>query len=70
MWDHQITHLFTRQHGNYHKPGDDSEKLNYEGMKLIKEYIASLIVGLNDKEKLVFTKTKYESTVVPSFKLV
>ncbi len=30
--DIPVLHFFTGQHEDYHKPSDDSEKLNYEGM--------------------------------------
>lgn len=67
--DIPVLHLFTGQHEDYHKPGDDSEKLNYEGMQMIEQYIQAIIEELNDNGKLKFTKTKDESSVVPSFKV-
>ncbi|MGB5363086.1 MAG: M28 family peptidase, partial [Aureibaculum sp.] len=33
--DVPVLHFFTGQHEDYHKPSDDSEKLNYEGMEAI-----------------------------------
>lgn len=67
--DIPVLHFFTGQHEDYHKPGDDSEKLNYEGMKLIQKYIEAIILELDDNGKIKFTKTKDESTAVPSFKV-
>ncbi|MEP0262520.1 M28 family peptidase [Dokdonia sp.] len=67
--DIPVLHLFTGQHDDYHKPGDDSEKLNYEGMRMIEEYILRIIEELDNNGKLVFTKTKDESASVPSFKV-
>lgn len=55
-------HLFTGQHEDYHKPSDDADKLNYEGMESISDYILAIVNGLNDKGKLSFQRTKDEST--------
>lgn len=67
--DIPVLHFFTGQHEDYHKPSDDAEKLNYEGMQLIKNYILSIIKELDDNGKLKFTKTKDESSAVPAFKV-
>lgn len=62
-------HFFTGQHEDYHKPSDDAEKLNYEGMQLIEDYIIEIISELDDSEKLAFRTTKNESENVPRFKV-
>lgn len=62
-------HFFTGQHSDYHKPSDDSEKLNYEGMRLIEDYMIRIISELNDDAKLAFRTTKNESEDVPRFKV-
>ena len=62
-------HFFTGQHEDYHKPSDDSEKLNYEGMKMIEDYIVAVIAELDDNPKLSFRTTKNESEEVPRFKV-
>lgn len=67
--DIPVLHFFTGQHEDYHKPSDDAEKLNYEGMQLIENYILSIIKELDDNGKLKFTKTKDESAAVPAFKV-
>lgn len=67
--DIPVLHFFTGQHADYHKPSDDSEKLNYEGMRKISDYILSIISDLNDQGQLAFRKTKNESEVVPDFKV-
>ena len=64
-----MLHFFTGQHEDYHKPSDDSEKLNYDGMYAISDYIFSIISDLNEAEKLPFRKTKNESDEVPRFKV-
>lgn len=67
--DIPVLHFFTGQHEDYHKPGDDAEKLNYEGMQKISDYIFSILKDLNDDGKLAFRKTKNESEDVPRFKV-
>jgi Zn-dependent M28 family amino/carboxypeptidase len=67
--DIPVLHFFTGQHEDYHKPGDDSEKLNYSGMETISNYIFEVISDLNDNGKLAFRKTKNESEETPRFKV-
>ena len=69
LQDIPVLHLFTGQHEDYHKPTDDAEKLNYEGMERITTYVMAVITELNDDEKLTFLKTKNESEEVPRFKV-
>ncbi len=64
-----VLHFFTGQHEDYHKPGDDSEKLNYQGMETISDYIFDIISDLDDNGKLAFRKTKNESEITPRFKV-
>ncbi len=67
--DLPVLHFFTGQHEDYHKPGDDIEKLNYAGMNLISDYIFNIISDLDDNGKLTFRKTKNESEETPRFKV-
>ena len=67
--DIPVLHFFTGQHEDYHKPSDDSETLNYEGMEKISNYIFDIITELDDDGKLAFRKTKNESEDVPRFKV-
>ncbi|WP_417859750.1 M28 family peptidase [Winogradskyella sediminis] len=67
--DIPVLHFFTGQHEDYHKPSDDSEKLNYEGMDLISDYIYDIINDLDDNGELAFRKTKNESEETPRFKV-
>jgi Zn-dependent M28 family amino/carboxypeptidase len=67
--DIPVLHFFTGQHEDYHKPGDDSEKLNYDGMHLISDYIFNIITDLDDNGKILFRKTKNESEDTPRFKV-
>ena len=67
--DIPVLHFFTGQHEDYHKPGDDADKLNYQGMETISEYIFDIISDLDDNGKLAFRKTKNESESTPRFKV-
>lgn len=67
--DIPVLHFFTGQHEDYHKPADDSDKLNYEGMNLISDYIFDIISDLDDNGELAFRKTKNESEETPRFKV-
>ena len=69
LQDIPVLHFFTGQHEDYHKPSDDAEKLNYEGMRLISSYLFNLVTELDDDQKLAFRKTKNESEEVPRFKV-
>ena len=67
--DIPVLHFFTGQHEDYHKPSDDTETLNYQGMEAISNYIFDIISELDDDGKLAFRKTKNESEDVPRFKV-
>lgn len=67
--DIPVLHFFTGQHEDYHKPTDDADKLNYEGMEAISDYIFEVVSDLNNTGKLAFRKTKNESDDAPSFKV-
>lgn len=61
-------HFFTGTHGDYHKPGDDADKVDYAGMLRVARYIESMITALNDSTKLTFTKTAgSDTTKAPRF---
>ncbi|MCB0707032.1 MAG: M28 family peptidase [Saprospiraceae bacterium] len=59
--DIPVLHFFSGQHADYHKPEDDSELVNYQGVTDISAFIVQLIGSLNDNGRLVFTKTVDES---------
>lgn len=58
--DLPVLHFFTGQHTDYHKPSDDAELVNYQGLLLVTDYILALIDELDGAGKLAFTKTKDE----------
>lgn len=64
LQDIPVLHFFTGQHEDYHKPGDDVEKLNIEGILYVASMIENMITLMDDDEKIAFTKTKNESSNV------
>lgn len=69
LQDIPVLHFFTGQHEDYHKPSDDADKLNYEGMEHIASYIYDVVRDLDGSPKLAFQKTRNESEEVPRFKV-
>lgn len=65
LQDIPVLHFFTGQHEDYHKPSDDVEKVNFEGIAIIQSMVLDLI--LQTETKLEFTKTKDESESTPRF---
>lgn len=56
--DIPVLFFFTGAHSDYHKPGDDAEKINYTGELIVIKYIYDVISSANKKGKLAFTKTR------------
>lgn len=67
--DMPVLHFFTGQHEDYHRPTDDTHKINFNGIMDITTYIATIVQLADDKGKLKFTKTKDESQEAPDFKV-
>lgn len=67
LQDIPVLHFFTGQHEDYHKPTDDVELVNYEGILAISQYISLLIADLDTKGKLEFTKTNDDTSDTPRF---
>ncbi|MCC7302261.1 MAG: M20/M25/M40 family metallo-hydrolase [Bacteroidia bacterium] len=53
-----VLHFFTGQHSDYHKPSDDADKVNHEGVVMILEYIVRTLDEINALPRLVFLKTR------------
>ena len=62
-------HFFTGQHEDYHKPSDDVEKINFEGMYEVFKYVENIIVSSSEIEEFDFVQTKSDSTTTPRFKV-
>ncbi len=67
LQDIPVLHFFSGQHEDYHKPTDDPDKINEEGILLIASMIQRIVEDLDSKDKLRFTKTKDESGSNPRF---
>ena len=66
LQDLPVLHFFTGQHTDYHKPSDDADKINYEGLIKVVRYISRVVTSLDAEPKLAFTKTK-DSSDSPRF---
>lgn len=61
--DIPVLFFFTGLHTDYHKPGDDAEKVNYVGEMQIINFINTIISSAGSlNQKLVFTKTREVQT--------
>jgi hypothetical protein len=56
--DIPVLFFFTGAHGDYHKPSDDADKINFAGELQVLKYIYNVIDITNKKGKLAFTKTR------------
>lgn len=56
--DIPVLFFFTGLHGDYHKPSDDADKINYEGELAIVKLIFSIVKKADGNTPLVFTKTR------------
>ncbi len=67
LQDVAVLHFFTGQHEDYHKPTDDAEKINFEGIFSVVKYIERLVGELDREEEIAFTKTQDSSGDSPRF---
>jgi len=56
--DIPVLFFFTGIHPDYHKPGDDYDKINYPGELQVIKFIYAVVEGLNPKGRVAFTKTR------------
>ncbi|NOT92152.1 M28 family peptidase [Ferruginibacter sp.] len=56
--DIPVLFFFTGVHGDYHKPSDDADKINYNGELQVVKYVYNIINATDKKGKLAFTKTR------------
>lgn len=57
--DIPVLFYFTGTHSDYHKPGDDFDKINYTGIEKIGRFVYEIADAVNQKDdKIAFTKTK------------
>ncbi len=67
--DMPVLHFFTGQHEDYHKPSDDIARINFEGLAQITDFVREVVLALQSKPKLEFTKTEDSSSEEMSFKV-
>lgn len=61
LMDLPVLAFFTGQHTDYHKPSDDAELINYEGIAQVADLMLGVIAASGQQGKLAFTKTKDEN---------
>lgn len=67
LQDLPVLHFFTGAHADYHKPSDDADKINYQGMQEVADLVCEIIMQTDKKESLSFQKTKEEKSSTPRF---
>ena len=62
--DIPVLFFFTGVHEDYHKPSDDSDKINYDGMKSISNMVEGIVEEFaNTSDRLVFKSVEQEQTM-------
>lgn len=64
-----VLFFFTGQHSDYHKPSDDTEKVNFSGEAQVIGLAVKVIDALDSKPKLSFQETKANKEDTPRFKV-
>lgn len=62
-----VLHFFTGQHKDYHKPTDDYDKINYEGMHDIYLYVVEIVKNSTKIIEFDYKETTSESSDSPNF---
>lgn len=60
--DIPVLFFFTGLHGDYHRPSDDFDKINYVGEVMIIKLVSEIIKSTSQQDKLAFTKTRETQT--------
>ena len=60
-------HFFTGQHVDYHKPTDDSNKINYKGIQDLLCFVKDMIQNSSSIEHFDFQETQNNTNNTPSF---
>jgi hypothetical protein len=64
-----VLHFFSGTHEDYHKPSDDEELINYEGIMEIVAMLEHIITEVNDDGEIAYTETKSEQREAAAFKV-
>ena len=62
-----VLHFFTGQHEDYHKPTDDIDKINFNGMFSIMSYVDNIITTSSEITNFIFQETASDTTQTPKF---
>lgn len=62
-----VLFFFTGQHSDYHKPSDDTDKVNFAGQRQVLGLVARVVEALDRQPKLVFQETKVSADNTPRF---
>ncbi|MEO6759860.1 MAG: M20/M25/M40 family metallo-hydrolase, partial [Saprospiraceae bacterium] len=62
-----VLFFFTGQHSDYHKPTDDTDKINFPGEVAVLGLVARVIESLDKTPKLMFQETKADPDNTPRF---
>ena len=69
LQDIPVLFFFTGIHPDYHKPTDDAQKINYEGLKIITKYVFDVAKELTDFPQVPFTKTTIPKEQMPEWRV-
>jgi aminopeptidase YwaD len=64
-----VLFFFTGLHSDYHKPGDDAEKVNYTGETRIIGYILQTLKNAATQAQFAFTKTREQTMTGSRYKV-
>lgn len=64
-----VLHFFTGQHEDYHKPSDDIEKINFEGLKKVAHLVYRITQKADEFSNMNFRKTKDPERMSRSFRV-
>lgn len=64
-----VLFFFTGQHSDYHRPSDDTDKINYAGEVKVLHLVVKAIAALDKTPKLTFQETKSKVENAPRFKV-
>lgn len=64
-----VLFFFTGVHSDYHKPSDDTEKINTQGEAEVIAYVATLAEKIADMPKLTFLQTRSKEKKGAAFKV-
>lgn len=59
--DIPVLFFFTGNHSDYHKPSDDFDKINFEGLNEIIKYVNLILNDISNEQVIDFLKTKMKS---------